>query len=89
MAAKADTNTLVASTVSTFTLTDVSASHVDVTVHTSAVVYVRLDGVDPVAAADENYPVVGPGFKRFRMPHGGVVKCISAGTPVVTVSAVA
>lgn len=89
MADKAVTATLTAATAATFTLDDATSTHVDVTVHTSAVVYVRMDGVTPVGAAAENYPVVGPGFKRFRMPHTGIVKVISAGTPVVTVSAVA
>lgn len=86
MAARAATATLVGGVVSTFTLTEVDASYVDVSVHSAATVYVRLDGTAPVAAADENYAVVGPAVKRFRMPRSGVVKVISAGTPVVTVS---
>ena len=90
MAVKAQTVTLVANTAQAITLTaHEDERHVDVTVHSAAVVYVRTDATTPVVGADENFAVVGPGFKRFRMPGAGIVRIISSGTPVVTVSAVA
>lgn len=87
MAAKAQTATLVSGTVSTFTLTGASrADRVDVTVHAGAVTaYVRMDGVDPVAAADECYPVLGGTTRRFNF-IGSNVRVIATGTPVVTVA---
>jgi len=89
MAAKAKTATLSSGVVSTFALTGAKrGDRVDVTVHSGSVtVYVRLDGTDPVSAADENYPVLGGTTRRFSY-LGSDVKVIAAGTPVVTVARV-
>lgn len=89
MAAKAKTVTLTSGVVSTFDLTGVKAGdRVDVSVHGGTVTaYVRLDGTDPVAAADENYPVLGGTTRRFSW-LGNDVKVIATGTPVVTVARV-
>lgn len=80
--------TLVAGVVSTVTF-DADFARIEVTnVDGAAAVYFRMDGVDPVAAAEGTY-VLPAAIGRIEVPPGTagvtVVKLISAGTPKVSV----
>lgn len=89
MAANPQTVTLTAATVATLTF-DADFSEVEITnVDGSDVVYIRFDGVAPVAKAAGNFmvPAVEGASSKFKPHTNGntVVKLISAGTPTVHV----
>lgn len=88
MAASPQTATLVANTVKSFTF-DRDYPEVEVSIiDNPSITWIRVDGVDPVAAAAgvEVLPAA-LSYLTTRVPTSGptVVKCLSAGTPTVTV----
>lgn len=81
--------TLVAATVTTVTL-DKDYDSVEVLNRGTVDLWLRVDGVDPVVAADDTYVCVGGGFVILPVPTAGStdVKLISTGTPAYSVAGV-
>lgn len=77
--------TLAASTVDTVTLSGGGGKRAELVNHGTDVIYFRLDGTDPVAAADENEVLLGSERLAISLPSDGVVKVISGGTPTYSV----
>jgi hypothetical protein len=82
--ANAKSGTLVANTVATVTV-DADGRGIQVVNRTqTGVIWVRLDGVTPVAAADDNFVVLG--VRHFPTRTGSItVKLISADALAYTV----
>ena len=82
--ANAKSGTLVASTVSTVTVSADGRGIQVVNRTQTGVIWVRLDGVDPAAAADENFAVLG--VRHFPTRTGSIeVRMISADALAYTV----
>ena len=77
--------TLVAATVDTVTMSGGLHKRAELVNHGTDVIYFRLDGTDPVVAADENEVLLGSERLAISLPSDGVVKVISAGTPTYSV----
>ena len=77
--------TLVAATVDTVTMAGGERKRAELVNQGTDVIYFRLDGTDPVAAADENKVLLGSERLAISLGDDGVVKLISAGTPTYSV----
>ena len=77
--------TLVAATVDTVTMSGGSRKRAELVNHGTDVIYFRVDGVDPVAAADENEVLLPSERLAIPLPDSGEVRVISAGTPTYSV----
>lgn len=77
--------TLVASTVDTVTMSGGAKKRAELVNHGTDVIYFRSDGVDPVAAADENEVLLGSERLAITLPESGEIRLISGGTPTYSV----